>query len=67
MKRRIFLLTASEAAHVAEVSADSIRHWARTGVLPVAAESARGVRMFRREDVLSASASRQQRRTTVKP
>jgi hypothetical protein len=52
------LLTTADAARVLGLSSDMVRLLAREGRLPVGAESVRGVRMFRREDVEALAAER---------
>jgi hypothetical protein len=45
------LLTTADAAQILSLSADMVRLLARDGRLPTAAETVRGVRLFRRRDV----------------
>lgn len=54
------LLTSAGAARIADRVPDTIRHWARTGVLPVALQTSSGLRLFDADEVLRVS--RQRRR-----
>ncbi len=52
------LMTAVDAARILGLSADMVRLLARAGRLPAAAETVRGIRLFRREDVEALAAER---------
>jgi DNA-binding transcriptional MerR regulator len=52
------LMTAVDAARILGLSADMVRLLARDGRLPAAAETVRGVRLFRREEVETLAAER---------
>lgn len=54
------LLQTSEVARIFEVTPETIRMWERIGTLP-AMKTARGVRLFRREDVDRVLRERQKR------
>jgi DNA-binding transcriptional MerR regulator len=54
-------VTTSRAARIANVSADTIRHWARTGVLPPAVTAEGGLRLFLADAVRQAAALRARR------
>lgn len=56
--RRFDLLTTADAARLLGLSADMVRLLARDGRLPAAAETVRGVRLFRRDDVDALAAER---------
>jgi excisionase family DNA binding protein len=43
-------LSTSEVARLVGVSGDTVRYWARNGLLP-AVQSAGGIRLYRRRDV----------------
>jgi len=44
-------LSTSEVARLVGVSGDTVRYWARNGLLPIAAQSQSGIRLYRRRDV----------------
>src|SRR6266852_4730716 len=52
------LISAVDAARILGLSADMVRLLARSGRLPTAVESTRGVRLFRRVDVTKLAAER---------
>lgn len=52
------LIAAADAARILGLSADMVRLLARSGRLPTAIQSARGARLFRREDVAWLAAER---------
>jgi DNA-binding transcriptional MerR regulator len=45
------LLTTGAAGRIAGRAAETIRSWANAGLLPLAARTESGVRLYRREDV----------------
>ncbi len=55
-------LTTGSAARVAGKAAETIRYWANTGRLPIAALTETGVRLFRREDVERVALEQRERR-----
>jgi hypothetical protein len=52
------LLSTADAARILDLSADMVRLLARDGRLPIAAETVRGVRLFRKQDVEALAAER---------
>ena len=48
----------TEAARILDVSAETVRHWERVGILP-AVKTERGVRLFDRRDVERVARERQ--------
>jgi excisionase family DNA binding protein len=55
------LLSAADAARVLGVTAATVRQMDQRGVLPAAARTEGGIRLFRRTDVEALAAARQQR------
>jgi excisionase family DNA binding protein len=52
--RTVKLLTVSEAARIRNVSADTIRRWAKVGRLKIAVRLGNGERLFDEADVIAA-------------